>query len=188
MLPQIASAAIGAGSDLFSTAVNVWQAEKNRDFQAKMSSTAHQREVHDLRAAGLNPILSAKYGGASSPAGNAASASSSGNIWSALEARERYRALKLENDVTAEIKPVKTGVIQWLKKLVGKGADQIAENMENGSQNSARTSKRRLPSPVNHPDPVPHKRSGPRPQTMPNSAFEAYRQGMLMDFLTTPMR
>lgn len=39
------------------------------NFQKEMSDTAHRREVVDLRAAGLNPILSARYGGASTPAG-----------------------------------------------------------------------------------------------------------------------
>jgi len=42
---------------------------KQMRFQNYMSSTAHQREVNDLIKAGLNPILSAKYGGASTPGG-----------------------------------------------------------------------------------------------------------------------
>uniref|UniRef100_A0AAU8B2G3 DNA pilot protein n=1 Tax=Dulem virus 174 TaxID=3145651 RepID=A0AAU8B2G3_9VIRU len=41
---------------------NAAEAAKNRDWQKMMSDTAHQREVKDLQAAGLNPILSAMGG------------------------------------------------------------------------------------------------------------------------------
>lgn len=45
------------------------QAKATRDWQEEMSNTSHQREVKDLMAAGLNPILSANQG-ATTPTGS----------------------------------------------------------------------------------------------------------------------
>jgi len=71
MLPGIGGFLGGLFGQRDANQASARMAREQMAFQERMSSTAHQREVADLRAAGFNPTFSATGGGGASSSGGA---------------------------------------------------------------------------------------------------------------------
>jgi hypothetical protein len=90
------SALVGYKSQKKTNKMQMSLAQRQMDFQERMSNTAHQRAIDDLRAAGLNPILAAAKP-ASSPGG--AMANIKDPAASAAAARALTQNLKEQNEL-----------------------------------------------------------------------------------------
>lgn len=108
---------------------NAAQAAKQMDFQKMMSDTAHQREVADLKAAGLNPVLSSGGQGASSAQGAAAEAdnSAAGNVGAilqqVLQAQSAREVAAMYNAATIAASQIAAGASMY-------GSDMSYQNRE----------------------------------------------------------
>lgn len=117
---------------------NIRLSEENRAWQKEMSDTAHQREVKDLTAAGLNPILSAAKGGvgASTPPGslanvqNPAAHSAQAAATTALLAAQKDKLEAETKNITADTQLKIEGDIP----LRGASAAQASANADNVRQ------------------------------------------------------
>lgn len=127
-------------------------ASKSRNFAKKVMQFAHQWEVDDLRAAGLNPILSATGGSpalasAAAPTGPTAAAEGIGEVEGAVGSARSLARVKAETQIAiSQAKIAKSGEEQAFNAAGKAGSDwSIANDQAIQERNNTEASHLAMP-------------------------------------------
>lgn len=132
-------AAVSGGLNVFgagqANAASAAEAAKNREWQRAMANSAHSREMDDLRAAGMNPILAA---GGGAPTGSGAqgqvqAARPGDDVMNALTSARDFARMKKElsmQDSQQKLMEAQTAQALSQKKLIETNSRTAAANAE----------------------------------------------------------
>lgn len=139
------SAVLGAGASLLggilgnqsreqaaaaANAVSAESAARQMAFQREMSDTSYQRAVADLKAAGINPMLAAMKGGATTPGGSSYTAQMPQQFDVITPAVEAYNRTQVSSAQSAQYE-AQIGLTNTQVKQVEAATDKIREEIKN---------------------------------------------------------
>lgn len=134
----------GLLSGLMNQRFSAAQAQRQMDFQERMSNTSWQRGVADMTKAGINPILAASKGGASAPSGAMGSASV-GNfvgegVSSALQARQQQNLNEMNKETISKMHEEVENIVKT-REHIGAQIDFTSAQAARASQEAKKVEK-----------------------------------------------